>query len=188
MISLRDLRDDDAPMLLEWRNDPQVSKYLYNDHTIGAEEHARWFGRALAGENGRYWIIQVDGTDVGLVSINDIDERNSRCTWAFYVASPAARGRGVGSFVEYSVLSHVFDEMGMHRLWCEVLGFNEPVVEMHRKFGFRDEGRLRQHRLKGDTWHDVVVMGMLRSEWEERKPELEASLRQKGILPEAGGS
>jgi UDP-4-amino-4,6-dideoxy-N-acetyl-beta-L-altrosamine N-acetyltransferase len=183
MNSLRDLLPSDREQLLLWRNSPEVARFMYTDHQISREEHQRWFDRIQTDVTCRYWIIECDGVPVGLVNIYGRDERNSRCSWAFYIASSAARGKGVGSFVEYSVLHYVFDELGLYKLCCEVFGFNAAVVRMHEKFGFRKEGLLREHVVKGDRREDVVCLAMTRPEWQRLRPEIEARLQGRQ-LPE----
>lgn len=183
MIALRDVRPEDKDMIRNWRNLPEVRQYMYTDHIITPEEHERWFQGIFGDPTRRYWIIVLDGEDVGLVNLYNIDRRNLRCYWAFYVASPSTRGKGVGSFVEYSVLRYVFDDLLFNKLCCEVLVSNQPVIDMHKNFGFVQEGYYRQHIRKGDTFVDVVALAMLRTEWEAKKPEIETRLRQKGLIP-----
>lgn len=183
MITLRPLVPGDQERLRTWRNQPDIARYMHTDHTIGPEEHARWFSRVLTDPDVLYRMIELDGAPVGLVYITPIDRRNRRCSWAFYLASPSVRGRGVGSFVEYWVLNEVFEVLGLERLCCEVLGFNQPVIDMHRSFGFTEEGRLRRHVLKADGFHDVVLLGMLRDEWRANRAAITARLRAKGHLP-----
>jgi len=182
MIELRDVRETDREQLMAWRNLPEVSAYMYTDHQISVEEHNAWFDRAMKDPTRRYWIIVCDAEDVGLANVIDIDEKNSRCYWAFYISSPNVRGKGVGSFVEYSVLKYVFEDLKLNKLCCEVLGFNETVVNMHQRFGFKQEGILREHVVKSDGKHDVVCLGLLRDEWDEVKPGIEARLTGKGLL------
>jgi UDP-4-amino-4,6-dideoxy-N-acetyl-beta-L-altrosamine N-acetyltransferase len=182
MITLRDVAPDDKDMLRGWRNKPEVSKYLYNDHLISQEEHNRWFQGIAVDPTRRYWIINCDDKDVGVVYLYDLDYKNKRCYWAFYVADPDTRGKGIGSFVEYSVLKHVFDNLEMEKLCAEVLAFNEPVTNMHKSFGFVEEGRFRNHIRKGDRQEDIVCVAMLRDEWQTNKPAIEEKLRKKGII------
>jgi UDP-4-amino-4,6-dideoxy-N-acetyl-beta-L-altrosamine N-acetyltransferase len=182
VIEMRDVRPNDAELLLGWRNLPEVRAYMYSDHVIGEEEHRAWFARAMEDEARRYWIIMLDGEDVGLANVYDIDRRHSRAVWAFYLASANVRGRGVGSVVEYRVLAHVFDEMGLNRLLCEVLASNPAVVGMHERFGFTQEGVLREHICKEDGPVDVVVLGMLRAEWKANRVAIEQRLSAKGLL------
>ncbi len=182
MIHLRDIQPEDKEKTLKWRNLPEIAKYMYTDHYITPEEHERWFRRISDDPGCRYWVIVCDGVDVGLANIYNLDQQNQRCYWAFYVAGPTVRGKGVGSFVEYSILHYVFDKLGLNKLCCEVLGFNKAVVNMHKKFGFQQEGMYREHIIKAGQPFDVVALAMLHSEWEANKPQVEERLRRKGIL------
>lgn len=183
MVGLRPLEPSDSDQLHRWRNLPEVARYMYTDHYITAEEHHRWFDKVLKDSSCRYWIIVCDGNDVGVANVVDIDEWNSRCYWAFYVASKDVRGKGIGSFVEYSILRFVFEELRLNKLCGQVLAFNENVLKMHESFGFKREGLLREHVKKGEEFCDVVEIGMLRSEWVRLAPTIERRLRQRGLLP-----
>ncbi|HYA61768.1 MAG TPA: UDP-4-amino-4,6-dideoxy-N-acetyl-beta-L-altrosamine N-acetyltransferase [Candidatus Sulfotelmatobacter sp.] len=182
MTSLRDVTSADQEKIRQWRNLPEVSKYMYTDHVISPEEHAAWFKRISGDPSCKYWIIVCDNEDVGVAWLFSIDRRNSRCYWGFYVASPNVRGKGVGSTVEYSVLRYVFDELRLNKLCGEVLGFNQVVVDMHKSFGFAQEGYFRKHVFKGGTMQDIFCIGMLREDWEAKKPEIESRLRAKGLI------
>ncbi len=182
MISLRDVQLADKEKVRQWRNMWDVSKYMYTDHYITHEEHEKWFQITLTHSFCKYWIIVCDDEDVGLANIYNLDHRHSRCYWAFYIASSNVRGKGVGSFVEYSVLHYVFDELKLNKLCCEVIDFNEQVINMHKKFGFKQEGLFRKHVIKENRFADVVSLAMLKSEWEILRDDIESNLKKKGIL------
>ena len=42
-VVLRPLAVTDRDRLLTWRNFPEIARWMYSDHAISAEEHARWF-------------------------------------------------------------------------------------------------------------------------------------------------
>ncbi|MGA7378564.1 MAG: UDP-4-amino-4,6-dideoxy-N-acetyl-beta-L-altrosamine N-acetyltransferase [Candidatus Sulfotelmatobacter sp.] len=182
MNSLRDISPGDQEAIRIWRNDPDVRKYMYTDHEISPDEHRAWFSRILRDSSCKYWIIVCDREDVGLLYLYDIDMRNRHCYWGFYTVGPQVRGKGIGSFAEFSVLRIVFDELQLQKLCGEVLAFNLPVLNMHKKFGFVQEGVFRKHVLKGDDFEDVVCISILREEWEAKKAELELKLRAKGVI------
>jgi UDP-4-amino-4,6-dideoxy-N-acetyl-beta-L-altrosamine N-acetyltransferase len=179
---LRPVRLDDREKIYLWRNMPEVAKYMYTDHQITEEEHNLWFDAVQKGSGRKYWIIVYEKEEVGLVNLYDIDPLNRRCFWAFYIASKNVRGKGVGSIVEYHILKHVFEDLDYNKLCCEVLSSNHTVVDMHKNFGFQEEGLYRQHRIKNSQFVDVVALGMLRSEWNEKKSQIEKTLKAKGIL------
>ncbi len=182
MTALRDMTSADKDKVRLWRNLPEVSKYMYTDHAISPEEHAAWFNRISSDPSCKYWIVVCDGEDVGVAWIFDIDQRNLRCYWGFYLGSANVRGKGVGRVAEYSVLRYVFDELKLNKLCGEVLGFNQAVMNMHMGFGFVQEGYFRKHVLKNGVMQDIFCIGMLQEEWEARKPEIESRLRAKGLI------
>src|SRR5262249_45133126 len=152
--------------LYAWRNSPEVSAFMYTDHEISPEEHARWFA-GIAGDAKRdYRIIVVDGVPSGPANFYDIDRVQGRASWAYYLADPSVRGKGVGGYVEFRMIERAFGEMGqgglgLRKLWCEVLVTNEPVLKLHQKFGFRQEALFRAHIVKAGTPVDVVGLGLL---------------------------
>ena len=184
-VRLRQVEHEDSTRLLAWRNSPEVAAYMYTDHSISQAEHDRWFAAALTLDDRRYWIIEMDGEPVGLANLARIDPIIRRCDWAYYLGEASTRGRGVGAQVEYIVLRHVFETMGFHKLWCEVLLENEAVWKLHESFGFKREACYREHVCKGGRFQDVVGLGMLKADWMAAKPAIEARLREKGVEPSA---
>ncbi|MFZ5670083.1 MAG: UDP-4-amino-4,6-dideoxy-N-acetyl-beta-L-altrosamine N-acetyltransferase [Pseudomonadota bacterium] len=180
-IALRDLEEADRPRLLAWRNSPQVADYMYGDHEIGPAEHDRWFDGLAGDPRRRYWIIVVNGEPVGLANLTDIDRANGRCAWAYYLASPTVRGLGVGSYVEFRVIEHVFGALGLGKLWCEVLASNEAVWKLHLQHGFEREALFRRHVVKKGRPVDVVGLGLLAEDWRARRDEMAGRLRAKGF-------
>ena len=179
-VVLRDVGEADRTRLRDWRNLPDVSRWMYSDHEISPAEHDRWFDAALADPARRYWIIELDGEPVGLANLADISREHRRCAWAYYLASPAVRGKGVGAFVEFWMIEHVFGVLGLEKLWCEVLIENEAVWKLHESFGFRREALFRRHVWKGGEPRDVVGLGLLKDDWARARAASRERLIQKG--------
>jgi UDP-4-amino-4,6-dideoxy-N-acetyl-beta-L-altrosamine N-acetyltransferase len=182
VIELVPVGPDDRDRLRDWRNDPDVARYMYSTHPIGPEEHERWFAALLTDERRLGWTVHMDGIPVGAAFISDIDRVNRRASWAFYLADPRTRGRGVGSAIEVLVLAHAFDVLDLHKLCCEVLSFNEPVIAMHTKFGFRPQGVLQEHYLRDGEWVDVHQFAMWAEDWAQRRGEFETTLRARSLI------
>jgi UDP-4-amino-4,6-dideoxy-N-acetyl-beta-L-altrosamine N-acetyltransferase len=180
-VALRPLTEDDRDRVLAWRNSPEVSAYMYTDAVIAPADHARWLTAALDDPRRRYWIIEMDAAPVGLANLYDIDGMNGRCAWAYYLADPAVRGKSIGAVVEVLVLDIVFGEMGLTKLWCEVLESNAAVWRLHQKFGFRQEALLRNHVLKGGERHNVVGLGLFADEWAGGRPQMIERLARAGF-------
>lgn len=148
------------------------------DRTAGASGLAQL---SLKASDRFYWIIEVENEAVGLANVTDIDEDYSRCDWAYYLASPTTRNRGVGACVEYLILRFVFDALRLNKLWCEVFRENARVWALHESFGFRREAELRDHVRKDGAFRDVVGLGLLKSDWPEVKARAESRFEAKGL-------
>lgn len=179
-VQLRDVTPADRDWLRVWRNQPDVAKWMYTDAQISEADHARWFAAAMSDPARRYWIIELDDEPVGLANLADISPTNRRCAWAYYLASPSVRGKGVGAYVEYWIIEHVFSALGFSKLWCEVLVENEAVWKLHESFGFRREALLRQHIWKNGAPRDVVGLGLLADDWAAVREASRERLRAKG--------
>lgn len=178
-IELVPLAEEDIELVREWRNSPEVSQYMYTEDTISREQQEKWFRKIQQEETSKYWMIKYDNEKIGVANLADIDKRNSKCFWGFYLGNSSIRGQGIGAKIEFNVLSYVFEELKLNKLCGEVFSFNEKVVNMHEKFGFRREGYLRKHIHKNNKFHDVVVIGLLSSEWDQVKEQLQKKIYGK---------
>jgi UDP-4-amino-4,6-dideoxy-N-acetyl-beta-L-altrosamine N-acetyltransferase len=171
---LRPMVDEDLEMVLDWRNAPEVRSKMYTSHVISLEEHLAWWGRTKQRDDQKYFVYECAGTPLGVVGFTQIDYFSQNCFWAFYASSNAPRG--TGSRMEYLALNYVFKELGLNKLSCEVLRFNETVLRLHTKFGFKKEGLFRQQYMVDGVFHDIVRFGLLESEWQQICEEVHAKL------------
>lgn len=171
---LRKITEADLEQVRLWRMLPDITRYMYTEPQISPEQQRAWFERISRSDRDLVWIVELtDGNlPVGVLSLNDIDRVHSRCAWAYYLGSDQARGKSLGKLLECNIYDHVFLTMGLNRLWCEVLAFNDRVVKLHETFGSKVEGILRSHIIKHGEAHDVVRMAILRAEWLERREQL----------------
>ena len=151
------------------RNSLGVRQYMYNDHEIAPEEHARWIASLRGNPREQVWVIVYDGKVEGLVALHAIQAKQKSAEWAFYL-SEDMQGKGVGGVVEFRLLDIAFGEAGLEKLNCEVLTSNPKVIEMHQKFGFQLEGVRRANVIKDGQRVDVALLGIVPGEWQEKRP------------------
>jgi UDP-4-amino-4,6-dideoxy-N-acetyl-beta-L-altrosamine N-acetyltransferase len=166
-VTLRKINQEDLEMIMNWRMAPEVTKYMYTDPVITLDMQKEWYEKIIINkELEKYWIIQLDNTvDVGLLSINNIDYHNKQASWAYYIASTEARGKGLGRILECNIYDYVLNELNLNKLWCEVFEFNDKVISIHEKFGSKIEGKFIDHIYKNGEYHNVIRMAILKSDW-----------------------
>jgi UDP-4-amino-4,6-dideoxy-N-acetyl-beta-L-altrosamine N-acetyltransferase len=171
---LRDIKNEELELMLSWRNAPSVRANMYTRHEIDWEEHLAWWERISARTDQRYFMYENDFMALGIVGFNQIDTVNQNASWAFY-AAPESK-KGTGSRMEYLALEHAFNEIELHKLSCEVLAFNEPVIKLHQKFGFHIEGVLREHHKAEEEFVDIYKLGILNKEWSQQRHSMHAKI------------
>ncbi len=162
-VRLRDVGLHDKDRLLAWRNQPNVARWMYTDHAIGPDEHARWFAGAMAAADRRYWIIEADGRPVGLINLYDIAGREAG--FAYYLADEGLRGTGVTTFAGVAALDHAFEALGLARVWAEAFVENMASRGYLGALGFREAETLTAHAPKPGFSGDVVRLRLSADDW-----------------------
>lgn len=172
--NLRSIKQDELKMILSWRNAPNVRSNMYTRHEISLTEHLAWWERVQARPDQQYFMYELRHTPYGVIAFNGIDQINQNSSWAFYAAPDAPIG--TGSKMEYLALEHAFNNILLHKLYCEVLSFNKPVIKLHEKFGFKIEGIFRRQHYHEGVFVDIVRLGLLRPEWIEIRDSMRSKL------------
>lgn len=161
--TLRELTRMDLPMVLTWRNNLEVRKYMYTQHEISLSEHTNWF-ESLDSNNTKYYICEIDNIPIGVVNFTNLKNSNRQAMWGFY--SGDLSRRGVGKTMETVALNHAFTKLNLEKLNCEVLSNNMSVVNFHRKFGFSVEGIFKDHFVTSDNEIlDIYRLSLTRDNW-----------------------
>lgn len=168
--TLRPIATSELELMRSWRNAPGVRANMYTRHEISADEHRAWWERTQQRLDQQYFMYEFSGKPVGIVGFTAIDHVNGNCSWAFYAAPDAVKG--TGSRMEVLALDHAFCDLKLHKLYCEVLSFNTPVIKLHQKFGFQLEGIFREHHRGDDAFVDIYRLGLLSTEWLAKRAEM----------------
>lgn len=165
---LREMVEDDLSMVLQWRNHLDVRRYMYTQHEITMEEHTQWFARLSHDDRQSSLIFVIDDTPLGYVNFKQ-NSVSSVADWGFYLApdAPKGTGRQLGT----AALNYAFQQMILHKVCGQALGYNEKSKGFHLRLGFKREGILRQQYFDGEKYHDVECFGLLENEWIEGNDE-----------------
>ncbi|MGW4913764.1 GNAT family N-acetyltransferase [Streptomyces sp. NPDC004270] len=63
------------------------------------------------------------------------------------------------------LLRFMFGERRYHKCQARIFAHNEASLALHRRLGFVEEGRLRDHVFFAGRHEDLVVMGLLAVEF-----------------------
>jgi [ribosomal protein S5]-alanine N-acetyltransferase len=170
-IYLTALSAADAPIMVKWRNDPDVANMLVTMvRYVSLETELEWNAKARAeheaGRTIRLGIrLKEDDRLVGMMSFSKIDHVNQLCHAGMMIGDASMRGKGIAKKAFGIALPYLFGELNMNTVRCHYLAHNEASQGLMRSLGFTREGVLRAALYKNGQFNDLVVYSLLRSEF-----------------------
>lgn len=111
--------------------------------------------------------IRYRGVLAGSISLHAIDWNNSQASIGYYL-SEKLQGRGITIRTVKAVINHAFYELGLNRIEIRCGKDNDKSKAIPMKLGFYREGILRDGEFLNGNFHDLIVYGLLRREWQRR--------------------
>lgn len=162
---IRKLEEKDLVQVLDWRNHDDIRKWMVNTSKINFEDHKVWFERNQNRTDRFFCIFEYDGQSQGYISFQNM-ENSSAYEWGFYI-KPFAE-RGMGQLLGKAAIQYAFNCLDIHKIFGQVLAFNEKSILFHQKLGFQQEGLLRKQFKDSRGEFDIFQFGLLKPEWVER--------------------
>ncbi|MNJ49370.1 putative ribosomal N-acetyltransferase YdaF [compost metagenome] len=170
IIRLRKLSANDYTTYHDWRNDMEVMETtspLLDIYTL--EETEQFISAIAAQPTTKGYLIEYKETEqtVGIVSLINIDYKNRSAECIIDIGVKDMWGKGIGTAAISLILEYAFNELNLHRLYLRVFSFNERAIKLYEKMGFIHEGKFRQALYRKGKWHDIVIMGILKDEYDQ---------------------
>jgi RimJ/RimL family protein N-acetyltransferase len=170
-LSLRPVRDEDIDRILEYRNLPDVTRWLLRTVVDPDAFRERW---RLAAEDpdDHGMAVTLDGKVIGTVSLSVADGMGQpgmppRTEADLgYLFDPAYAGHGYATEAVTAMVAYAFGQLGVRRITAGCYADNLASVRILERVGMRRE----QHGV-GDSWHaelgwiDGYTYGLLAEEW-----------------------
>lgn len=164
---LRAIEREDLSTFVRWFNDPEVRQYLAMYMPMSMAEEEKWFERQLEDQDNRIFAIETeDGVHIGNIGLHSFDWKNRKALLGIVIGEKEYWGKGYGSDAVRTLLGFAFGEMNLHRVYLTVYDYNERAIRCYERCGFQHEGQLREARFKDGQYHDELMLGILREEFE----------------------
>jgi RimJ/RimL family protein N-acetyltransferase len=126
------------------------------------------------------WVIAFEGRAIGEVLIDNFVEADQRAGLIIGILDPAALGMGLGGEALDAVAAFAFDTLNLHKLSMRVLAFNARALKAYERLGFAREGMERESALIAGEWHDDVIVGLLKRDFNARRKSVPAPQHATG--------
>jgi RimJ/RimL family protein N-acetyltransferase len=171
-LTLRRFRADDLPGFVAYRSEPEVARYQSWDTTYSMADAERFF----AEQQGCEWAapgpwVQLAAIDrrtgalCGDCAVRVLADQPATAEVGVTFA-PERQGSGLASEALRAVITRLFEEHRLHRVYAETDDRNLAVHRLLERLGLRCEARLVDADWFKGAWSTLRVYAVLRREWE----------------------
>jgi RimJ/RimL family protein N-acetyltransferase len=187
-ITLRPVTEDDMPFLFQVFADPGRCHLWMRDRKVYDERgfhHAwiSWTGDLMAAK----FVVESAGRAVGLVFDYDrsLEDGYTKVT---ALLEEGSTGHGGGVIATTLLVSWLFQNLPLRKVYMDVYAYNPAVVGMLRKLGFTEEGMLKEVRYRDGAYWDLHVFALSREAYPQVRDRLLRLSRAEQQFPPAGSA
>lgn len=173
-IRLRAVEREDIKFFHDWLNDPEVTRGLALYLPLSMADEENWFDAlskrdmnekpfAIEIKKGKTWKL------IGNCGFHAIEQQNRCGEVGIVIGDKTEWNKGYGAEVMILLQRHGFETLNLNRVFLRVYADNVRAVRSYEHAGFVLEGRLREANFKHGKYEDVLLMGILRSEFVKKK-------------------
>ena len=103
-----------------------------------------------------------------MIGLQNIDWKNGVASGlGMRIAKKEIRTRGLATDAWMTLMRYAFEELRLNRINGSALSYNKASLRVCEKVGFKVEGIQRQAVYKNGAYQDLIIMGCLKSDYEE---------------------
>jgi len=176
MIELLPFKTDDFQRLIKWIDSPimleQWGRWRFEFPLTVSQLHD--YVHSVGGIHNFYIFKAVNKVTehvIGHIELNYINHPHKTASICRVFVDPKQRGRGYGKQTVFEALKIGFNTLNLHRIDLQVYHKNLGAIKCYTKIGFVTEGKLRHYRQMENGYWDLIMMSMLKDEWDKLYPE-----------------
>ncbi|EEM47005.1 GNAT family N-acetyltransferase [Bacillus cereus] len=167
-LCIEPFTNDDVFRIKELANDKELANILGLPHPYKLEFAQDWVDMQpeliRKGIESPLGIVSKESREiVGTITLR-IDKGNNRGELGYWIGKNYW-GKGFATEAVNRMIQFGFIELGLNKIWASAISRNRSSIKVLEKWGLRKEGTLRQNRLLLNTYEDVDVYGILKTEY-----------------------
>jgi len=131
-----------------------------------------WFKQASTDDTQAIFSILCDDELIGYCGLVYINYKDSHAELSFIVDPVRAGDEKTYKedlfFVLDGLCQYGFMDINLNRIYTETYATREKHIKMVESYGFKLDGRLREHIFSGGDYMDSLIHSMLTSEWKKQ--------------------
>lgn len=164
-LILRKITPETLDRLFSRGNDAEIMSTLCLDSQEELEDERRKFHEGISTYNRSFvWFKLLErgsGVHIGAIGYHIWYTDHDRAEIGYALKDDQFKNKGYMTEAMAVVLEYGFKEMNLHRVEAFVGSNNTPSLLIMKRFGFVQEGHLREHYLRRGVYEDSLVFSLL---------------------------
>jgi RimJ/RimL family protein N-acetyltransferase len=162
-----------AEVFSRWNRDSEYSRLLDDEppKMRSVKSFKDWLEKEFEkGDEFRFFftIRTLEGDQlIGFIGLFGVQWNHASAWVGIGLGERSYWGRGYGTDAMQVVLRYAFRELNLQRVSLDVFEYNPRAIRSYEKAGFKVEGRERKVIQRDGRRYDMILMGILREEWEK---------------------
>jgi RimJ/RimL family protein N-acetyltransferase len=169
-VRLTALGEGDLEVLERWHEDDEFLRLFDSNPAVPRPKASlkKWIEEAEGASDTFLFAIRSLADDVllGIALIEDIEWSNQQGWLSIGLGNRSTWGKGYGKDATRLLVAFAFRELNLYRLSLTVFDYNVRAISLYEGIGFRREGVFREFGNRDGKRYDLVLYGLLRTEWE----------------------
>ena len=184
LVYLRPAERGDLPRFVRWFGDAETTRFLKARAPFSLAMEEQWFADMIGrqGKTDYHFVIcrLTDDEPIGTAGLHDLDLVNGNAEFGISIGEKGEWSKGYGTDALHAICDFGFGELRLWRIELEVYEGNARARRSYEKAGFTLEGTLRQRHFAEGRHVDVLIMSLLRPEWEAQDRRRSWELNELG--------
>ena len=161
---IREAKPDDAAQLITYiqRLDAEPDSMIPRapgEFQFTVEQERKLLAEYLAADNSAYFVAEVEGRIVGILSCDGGRRQATRHNASFGMSVVSEeRNNGIGTALLSHLIKWAKDTGILSRLELQVYAHNAPAIHLYRKFDFIEEGKRQSAYFQHGKFIDGLLM------------------------------
>lgn len=168
-IILRPVEESDLDFCQMLYNDQYIRQMVVGwDFPVSKENQKKWFELSIDDKKNIRFIIETkQKRKIGVTGLWDIDWHNRNALTGIKLSvTKEVKGKGYGRDAIMTMNAFAFFDVGLHKLWSEILDYNIPSFKSYvERSGWKVEGKLREHIFRNGVFHDLYYVSCLKEDF-----------------------
>lgn len=128
------LSEDEAKMVLDWRNNPEISKWMVTSGKISYESHISFIDALKNRNDAFYWLVYKENSPYASFNITKLDYDKNSVEVGYYL-NPIFLNSGEGLVFHFNYKLFLYNVLGVEVIEGNVQWGNTRALQLSLFFG-----------------------------------------------------